>query len=67
MTKRATTKRGKGDIKSMKSLKQKGLPTLISYMCVQGGGGRKLVIRCVRTKWMAPMKKKIFFKIQNCN
>ena len=43
-------------IKSMKSRTQKGAITLNVYMCAQGGrrGVEKLIIRCVRTEWVAP-------------
>lgn len=58
-------------IKSMNSLTQKGSPTLIAYMYVQGGGGsggHKIGYKVQnRTKSITSMKKKTGFKIQNYN
>ena len=56
MTNKRSQKRGAG-IKSMKSRTQKGGGTLIVCMVHVGTRGRrgvvkKLLIKCVRTKWM---------------
>ena len=58
-------------IKSMNTLTQKGSPTLIAYMYVQGGGGggsggHKIGYKVQkRAKTKTTMKKKTGFKIQN--
>lgn len=69
MTNEQCQNRGYVGIKSMNSLTQKGSPTLIAYMYLQGGsGGQKIGYKVQnRTKSITSVKKKTGFKIQNYN